>query len=322
MNLPGVEQVFSAIGSKVEHRRSKWLEGKCPFAIWRHESGKDNNPSFGIRWDTTQKSIVKCFSCGFGGDLSELHYQLAIEMRKDPSANIHLSNLLQLIADEFTEQEFDSDIPDFGSKQPNQEIKPYPESWLDSFKLIREFPEAVKYCAGRGITYHMQKKLDLRFDPVQRRVCFPFRDFKGRLMGVQGRAIDKDNKLRYYFYGYGQHKNMLVWLGEHHINLDKPVIICEGPTDYASIRRVYDNVCASFSAGVSTEKLKRLADAVEIITFYDFGKGGEQARAKIRKVLIGIPITDLIPPDAETDPGAMSLEIVSEYLEDHVNLLS
>jgi 5S rRNA maturation endonuclease (ribonuclease M5) len=138
-------------------------------------------------------------------------------------------------------------------------------------------------------------------------------------MGVQGRAIDKSEELRYSFYKYGSTYNMHAWLGEHTVNLDKPVVLVEGPFDYASVKRVYPNVLASFTCGIGYERVTRLKDASKIITLYDWGMGGNAARDAVKKYSKA-PIIDIIPESAEVDAGDMKLEELKALLQEHVNL--
>lgn len=230
---------------------------------------------------------------------------------------------MQLIANEFADLDFDmGSIPDWEESPIKKNEIVFPESWLASFKRLEMFPVALQYVKKRGLSMAMIKALDLRFDPVQKRVGFPFRNFKGQLMGIQGRSIEliPHNDLRYFQYGYQQHRNMHAWMGEDKLDLDRPVVVLEGPFDYASVFRVYPNVAASFTSGLSNEKVRRLSDACEIITFYDYGKGGDAARKKIREVLKGMPIIDIIPTEEQDDAGAMDEEDVAQYLQEHVTL--
>ena len=73
--------------------------------------------------------------------------------------------------------------------------------------------------------------LDLRYDPIERRVCFPIRDFTGALVGLHGRAIDKDTTLKYRMYTVYKQKNPMIWYGEHWVDFDKPVLLVESVFD-------------------------------------------------------------------------------------------
>ncbi len=288
-------------------------------AYWTHSDGRDTHPSFAIK-ESNGKSICKCLSCGFGGDLLDLVFRLRSLSKKDKNPRLKLDQVASIVSSEYDDIEFDPlSIPDYGDQKPEEDF-PFPEWWLESFQHATKFPEAVQYLARRGVTKAMAEKLDLRFDPLQRRIGFPFRNFKGELMGIQGRAIDQAQELRYYQYGYKGHRNAHCWMGEHLIDLDKPLVLVEGPFDYTSIFRIYQNVAASFTSGLSVAKLKRIADAVEIITLYDHGSGGDAARKKIKEVFRKMPVTHLIPTKEQDDAGNMSMDEVAALLQGHVKL--
>jgi len=323
MKLEQVKAFMGYIGSSPTGYRAGWVEGHCPYGPWKHGGGVDHHPSFAIKADDTKKSIYKCFSCGMGGDLMSMMVSLGEMAHQDPHHGMQLGKALQLAAQEMEGMEFDPNLPDYSEAPTLKKDDPYPEVWWDSFKPAGGFSVAMGYLVTRQFSLDLLEALDVRYDPVRNRICFPFRNPKGELMGVQGRLAKtklKSDELRYYFYPHpsGGVRNMHVWMGEDHLDLDKPVVLVEGPFDYASVYRVYQNVLASFSAGVSEAKLKRLSDATDIITFYDTGKGGDQARKKISKVLKGVPITDVIPENDLKDAGDMTVDEVRYHLKDHL----
>lgn len=325
MQRKKVETLFPLINSKVTGYRGKWVLGHCPFAPWRHESG-DAHPSFAIEANDSKKSIFKCFSCAQGGDLMHLQSLLTEALHKSKAPGYQMGKALELIAEEFSALEFDKNLPEYG-ETPVQEDYVFPDQWLASFPPVGAFPAAVAYLASRGVKKSLYEAIDLRYDHIQNRVCFPYRNSKGQLMGVQGRyAADKvpAHILRYYFYKHKGHLNTHAWLGEDAMDLDRPLVLVEGPFDYASTIRAYPNVVASFSAGLSQAKLQRIADAAEIVTFYDAGKGGDQARQIVGKFFakLKVPVSHVVPQNAGGDPGSMldSAE-VGAHLTNHVKLL-
>lgn len=316
MDQERIKALFTLLNTKVTGYRGQWVQGHCPFGPWRH-GGKDNHPSFGIKSGTDKKpkSIYKCMSCGMGGDLYDLVIDLSSYLKKSPHDGYRVDKALQLIADEKESLFTATGIPDYEETPENEEVV-FPENWLDTFQKIGKFPEAVEYCLGRGVSHSMMTELDLRYDPTQRRVCFPYRDRQGKLMGVQGRALDKHVELRYYQYGYHNKRNAHVWMGENTADLDRPLIMVEGPFDLTSVYRVYPNVVASFTSGLSKRKLDRLNDVEEIVTFYDYGKGGDAARDKIHSHYKKARIVDIVPTEQEDDAGNMPEEAIASCLSE------
>lgn len=326
MKKTSVQALFPLINSTVNGFRGRWVEGYCPYGPWRHDNGASNPNAFGIEAHENQKSLFKCFSCGMGGDLMHLQATLSEYLRKNKLPGYQMGKALELISAELDEMEFDKDLPDYSeAAKPTDHV--FPEKWLASFPAIELFPQALAYLASRGVKKPLYQALGLRYDPMQNRICFPYRNFKGELMGLQGRyAANKvpANTLRYYFYRHMGNLNMHAWMGEDQLDLDKPLVLVEGPFDYASTYRAYQNVAASFSAGLSFQKLSRLSDASSIVTFYDAGKGGDSARQRVHEYFgkKGTPVVDVIPENDGGDPGSMlDQHEVGYHLTNHVKLL-
>ncbi len=321
-----IKVMLSMLGSNVIGTRTGWVLATCPLR-WKHPSGP--SMAFAVSTDLKKKSHCKCFGCGYSGELTDLlmDIQYALKKHKDYEHFFKLHLASPLVASEFEDMELTmQDVPTFEAK-PRGVQTVFPTQWLASFKPILKFPDAVEYCASRNVLQATLVDLDVRYDPVQERVCFPFRNFNGEIMGLQGRYIGagkvKDDKhdighLRYFQYGYQGKRNMHVWMGENTVDLSKPVVLVEGPFDYARVYQHYPNVLASFTAGLAMTKIRRVAEATRIITFYDHGTGGDSARASIRKYLTGMPIVDLIPSAKEGDPGAMSPQRIDALLKEHV----
>lgn len=313
-----------ALNSRQSGSRGDWVLGRCPLGPWNHSNG-DAHPSFGILSSSSGLSICKCQSCGFGGDLMDLLLKIQELMRRSPASGYDLATAAGYVNFELSEIDSTSIvIADYGDVKPNGPADIlFPEEWLSSFKHYSMFPAAVDYLHSRGVSSQLANDLDVRFDPIQYRVVFPYRSFGGRLLGAQGRYIGKDpTALRYLQYGYKKKYNSHVWMGENAINLDLPVVLVEGPFDLASVRRVYPNVLASFTSGLSLAKLKRIEDAVEVFTFYDHGSGGNAARASISDFFYRLPVSHLVPTEFQGDPGAMSAPEVISTFGDCLPLLS
>ena len=169
-----------------------------------------------------------------------------------------------------------------------------------------EIAWAKKYLAERAVTPASAEQLDLRADTDQRRICFPVRDFKRRLVGLHGRAVDAHTEPRYRMYLQAGKNNPIVWLGEDWVDLNQPIVVVEGPFDLASVKRVYDNVVSPLFVNPSFAKMKRMTDALEWVTLYDRGAGGDAGRDKVSKLLgHDHVITHLHPPKGRKDPGEM-----------------
>lgn len=319
MKAKSIENLLKLLNSHKTGTRGSWVLGHCVLGPWNH-GGRDQDPSFGIKENSKGRSFCKCMSCGFGGDLMDLVMEVKRLQAKSYAPGYNLALAGPMVLNETDEIDLVLEvIPEYGDPIPEEE-EPFPQWWLDSFMSASKFPEAMAYLASRSVSPAMVAFLDVRYDPTKRRVGFPFRDSRGRIMGMQGRAIDKSEDLRYYQYGFKDQRNGTVWMGEDRIDLDRPIVLCEGPLDLTSILRCYDNVLASFTSGLSMGRLRRIRDASEIVTFYDFGKGGYAARTRISEFFKSIPVSHVIPTKEQDDSGNMSFEEVVSALEGKVPL--
>jgi len=297
--------------------RGAWVILPCPFAPFKHDSGKDSNPSFGIQCDDPT-GRYHCFSCNSSGDLMDLAIEVAtLYSGKPTTMNIKL--LMEVCAGAADEVMVSADsIPDYEeySKVPTIDWD-FPDWWLNNYPPVLESESACAYLTTREITPDVAVDLDMRWDEQQQRVCFPYRNQEGLLVGMNGRAILDSNTLRYYQYQYEGKTNLHLWYGEDTMSLDKPLLVTESVFDVASIKRVYPNVVAGFSCSFSKKKTLRLADAVEIVTLFDAGHGGDIARKNMRKYL-GNTVTAQYTP--KSDAGDMTVVELQELLGDVLKL--
>jgi hypothetical protein len=313
-----IAAVLAYLNAKVdnEKHRTGWVISTCPFARWTHEQGVDRNPSFGVSTNESSNigerrhraQVYHCFSCQKTGIFEDLPFNLRELYRADPKGErpAYGKALEIIVAEEEDDIDFDG-IPDFDEPMIDpDEVIAWPEFYLESFRSVFAFERAVDYLQTRQITERVAQVLDLRFDTSRDRVCFPIRDFDSRLVGLHGRTIS-DHPMPYYAYGYENRRNRLPWLGEQWFNLDKTVLLVESVFDLASVRRVYNNAACGLSSGLSDAKIKRIDGAVQYVTLYDHGTGGDRARERLDAVL-GKGIRHLIPTKAQGDPGNMTEE--------------
>lgn len=326
MKFEVVKKVLTAIGSKVPavQPRSGWTLATCPLAPWRHDNGTDKNPAFAVKKESGDP-FCNCFACNYHGTLSDLLLEAYSLNKKAKHVTANFGELMTLVDEAAFEDPLDLDGPGieeilFGKKDS---LHPFQEWWLETFPSVLASPVALAYLKDRNVTEAVIKSLDLRYDPNENRICFPVRDFTGMLVGLHGRAISLKTDPRYRMYLYAKKNNPIVWLGEHSVDRTRPVVVVEGPFDLAAVRQVYSNVVSPLFASPSEAKIMRMADALEIITLFDRGKGGDAGRSKFHSVLGSTHmLTHLVPPDDYKDPGEMSAGMIAEILGEYVQLSS
>jgi len=303
-------------------KRTGWVISECPLGPWRHTAGKSSPEVFGVKIESNDPQ-AHCFACGFHGTLGSLLQRMVGENKVSPKIEAKWGKALQLVSETESEFEIDFDTPGIEEVLAAPKgLHEFPDWWLESFPPVMDSPACHAYLwEQRGVWPVVAQALDLRYDPKEHRVCFPVRDFKGRLVGLHGRAINESVEPRYRMYLFAKKNNPLAWLGESWVDLDKPIVVVEGPFDLASVRRVYRNVVTPLFANPSLDKIARMSDALEWITFLDRGAGGDAGRAKIDKALgADHVIHHLHPPKGRKDPGEMTVEELVATLHDLVPL--
>lgn len=323
MDKNRIEKLLGTITQVTPNQnRAGWVQAKCPLAPWKHSGGVDKNPSFAVQISDDHDPLGNCFSCGFGGPMSKWISEVSTRNKFEPSGNAYnFPQAWQHLIEAEEEAPLIKDTMSYEEAmfQPAAELIEYPEWWVDTFSRAVDVPWARKYLAERGVTPLMALALDLRADHTEKRICFPIRDFEGVIRGFHGRATREGDTPRYRMYQFAGSNNPIVWHGEHWVDLNKPILVVEGPFDVASVMRVYRNVVSPLFANPSSEKILRMSDSPEWITLLDSGDGGDRGREKIAKTLPDHPITDLIPEDGE-DPGSMSEDELRHALGPHLDL--
>jgi hypothetical protein len=323
VNKAQILDFLGLLGAKpaADQNRAGWVIGQCPLGPWKHDNGKSNNQAFGVKLEPGD-GFCSCFSCGFHGVQSHLLLELQRLNKTAKLATLQLGEAFELVVAAENNVELDFGGPGIEetlfAPKTGDDHHVYPEDWLASFASAWSVAWSRSYLQWRGVSFLTATTLDLRVDTKLHRVCCPIRDFKGRLRGLHGRAVDDTAQPRYWMYKHAGKKNPLIWLGESWVDISKPIVVVEGYFDLASVLRVYGNVVSPLFVNPSQAKILRMADAMEWITVLDQGKGGLVGRVKINKVLPGHAVTHLQP--TAKDPGAMTVPELRLLLENHVEL--
>jgi 5S rRNA maturation endonuclease (ribonuclease M5) len=319
MNKEGVEKFVEALA--VENVTSipvkGWGQMSCPLARWRHQSGMDSNPSFGIHVKDGGTSNCHCFSCNFSGTLLDLLYTLKHHLKGD-TAGYDFKTAMMLV-----ENEFETNL---GGLKILREVKEadslveFPEAWLESFPKATQIDTAMRYLLARGVGLQTVARLGLRYDGIEKRICFPVRDYQSVLRGLHGRVVVPGVEPKYRMYQFSYQNNPIVWLGEHWVDFDKPVVIVESVFDLAKVIQVYPNVISPLTASLSKDKILRIQDAFEIVLMFDNDKAGAEGASMVKKYLPKKVFYDVKLGEFK-DPGEMSLEEIRTCLSVYLPFL-
>lgn len=285
-------------------------------APWRHASGKDSSPSFGIRLDQPE-AFGFCFSCGAAGSLPKLLMELThLCGHHDPGYDlVKARELLEHASNQIEIREWEETRFGFATTQA------IPDWWLETFQPATSHPRSLMYLQHRGISEGVAQVLNLRYDSCRDCVGFPSRDFDQCLVGMRGRMVDlpgdpPQEGPRFHDYKYqGKSNSGHIWLGEHLVDLGKPLILCEGTVDYCRIFGLYSNVVAAQTATVSLDKIKRLMGAWHVILFFDNDLAGRRGADKVKQALgKECVLSEVKYHKGIKDPGEMSVDMLGEVL--------
>jgi hypothetical protein len=317
MNSDRVHAFINSLGGKVTATTSTWVTCTCLFAKWKHNGGVDNNPSSGMTIKESEDSHYNCFTCGEQGGSYEVYKKIKHFASGKEYPNIKLRDALAIVSlDE--DEDMGITFPDYEVEvaKKNKPLTPFDEGWYKAYLTAYKHP----YTKERGISSKVAKEIDIRVDTIYHRLLFPVRTWDGVLAGVHGRSFIKGANPRYYAYAYKEFRNPTVWMGEHHTDLDEPLILVEGQFDYAKVLKHYPNVLAGLTTQMQKGKLKRILNASEIITIFDNGTGGDKGRELITVTFTMIPVTHVLVPSPYRDLGEMPNKKVHKLLSSFLEL--
>jgi len=308
-----------------DDRRNGWVTCACPLAPWRHPDGSGKS-AFGLKLGAG-RVFVKCFSCDYHGTPLDLLYELRDTNKASPSGKVYdfgkAMGILNANPADLVEKVDSLDELAFNAKPTFV----YPEDWLAEFEPAYSGDQVHPYLVSRQMPYEVARDLDIRYDNVASRVCFPIRDYNGQLRGLHGRSVWPHVELKYLMYTIAdperpgqKHCNPDVWLGEAWVDPEQPVVIAESVFDLARVYQVYRNVMCPLMASLNEAKMKRLLGISRLVTMFDADNAGKIARDKLRNRFPAIEMHNVVLPAGFKDPGSMAVEDVAALLDQYVIL--
>lgn len=255
----------------------EWVSLACMFAKEKHQNGTDKHFSMGIN---IKSLIYNCFTCGEKGNILKLFNH------DIPPSTV----LLQL-----PQKEKDDVI--------------YPEYFLKTLKRNYIHP----YLDKRKVRADVRILFDFRYDSVHHRIGVPIRNFDKRLVGFVGRSLISMPK--YFVYPWYGESNGHIWLGEHWVDLNEPIVLVEGLFDAARVYEVKSNVLASLGSQLTYRKLKRIHTAPYVSTLYDNDVAGDNARRKVSDYFGRKNIRHLRLPEDIKDPGDADVKTLQKLFQ-------
>lgn len=326
MNHKNAKKFLAALGIHKSEDRGGWIIAPCPLAPWRHSSGKDSRPSFGLKIQDN-RSFYNCFSCNDGGNLETLLAEILAHTHGDPPESMDLATAYALLDEEAQAGYITQKDWTMHRKLDPNYMEAWPEHFLDKFPSANKIPLAKDYLQSRNVLGADITKFDIRFDYSFKTVVFPIRDVAKRLVGMRGRyLVTEVGKPKFYDYSY-QKKNStsLVWYNENNSTPLKPVILVEGALDAIAVSKVYSNVVAALTAQMSIQKIGRLKRYPVVFCMFDNDNAGQIAYEKV-KLQLGkhVSVRRVSYPDnfKAKDPSELPVSVLSDVLIHHKLVLN
>jgi DNA primase len=218
--------------------RGPEIMASCPFS-YSHTGGKDEKPSFSIN---IEKGVYNCFSCGTRGTIEELVSRIK---------SISITGALALL-----------------------------ESWgFDrlAIEIAREEVNVVPEILPEGLLYYFDK-VDNDFAEIYQGevdgndcLIYPVRNREGKLVGALARSVEG----RWHKIMWNMIKKRYLY-GEDQVELEKPLIIVEGPGDAIALRKSsLKNVVALMGSNISKEQIEKLLSiSSEFVVWLDKDRAG------------------------------------------------
>ncbi len=280
----------------------------CPFH-------KENTPSF--HYGLENKTYF-CFSCSIRGDCFDyVKHKLSCNFREAIEFVLKFTGL----EPEFIKKGEKVSIPDFikdlkalsknGQKEANV-FSSVSEEDIRQMKLLRG-----DFFLDRGLTKETLDFFEVGFDPKEERVVVPIRDENSILVGITGRTIHKDFKVR-EIAKWKHYKNSSInkvfFNINNGINYSKDknhsIILCEGPSDVMYLHQNgYRNAVACLSNNIGNiQKGILLRNFINVYLFLDGDKGGDSGKSAIYDAISGYFTIYNVQAIRGKDPDEMTKE--------------
>ncbi len=297
-----VKSILDRYGFEKIHRTRSGYTALCKF----HDNKR--TPAFSI----SDTGLWHCFSCDAKGNLKKLIQALGGEL--DWQEELKILGL-QLNADKF------------GIDRTRRKIGPLPRD----FKEYSKDNMPPKYLLTR-LTWHSIRGFRLGSSNMGRmagRILIPI-FFKGKMVGVHGRAIDPALEPKYYNAGFDIHDYVFNYDG---CDRSKPVIVVEGAFNVMSMReKGLPNAVATFGTKFSAKQVQLIlslaGDSVVICFDRDSPRvvpgqttsvrPGQKAAVALAEAIYQFIPTYIMPLPIDKDPNDLPAETLKACYERRV----
>jgi len=287
MDKDEIYQLIEVIGSQSKPlTTTRSIVFSCPFAIWKHSTGGDSNPSFSIDIRPGEQSFCRCFTCHTHGPVEEAMAEYSV-LKGDAAIEEALPWIAKVNA------------PDLENRLRHAmgQIGKSVDTFAENYKVFSDsefsrFEGGVpKYALDRGLTLDTCRRWRMGYDKTLHapRLVFTVRDWRNRLVGMVGRSVVNGHSNKYKNY-WGFPRSELLYGEQFHDEGKGPLLLVEGMIDANLVDQWCTNVQVMGIFGnlvtrAQKEKILRFAGIGPIYTLYDEDLGGDEARDNTDRVV-------------------------------------
>lgn len=273
-----------------------WVRGTCPLG-WLHATGRDRNPSFGIKVSADSESYWYCFAHG-GGTLAGLIHTLTWHRKffHRKACDI-LATFENAAEDSFTSPEYNDRF--VAHRQSWPAITPVHPKYFDPM-----FPQVDTTVPSdelhflvheRKISVKVISMFDIRYWPGESLVVFPVRNPFGDLVAAVTRNI-YSKQFRFLTAEWTENPDLDFpslftsgnFFGENLVDSGKPVLLVESALEAGTVASYgFQNVIASCGS-MNRHQLERLRRYSQVYVGMDDDPPGRKAASKIIKAYKGV----------------------------------
>jgi len=247
---------------------------RCPFKS-NHRNG-DKNPSFGIN---VQKGMYYCHGCNEKGTFTKLAEKMKVGLTVDPPSLDDLDSAIDKLLGQST------------SATTGEQVKVYPEKWLDQFMSPSDDSHLAYWCDERGLSEATVFRFRLGYDPLTNAATIPLRNFHGKPLGVIRRSLERNAKPRYK-YPFGFKISEHLW-GSYLARGNEVVAITEGSVDALACWDAGIPAVAMLGSHISDHQvhLAHKLGCAEVVVMPDRDPAGQKAAQQVRRALRGLSVS-------------------------------
>lgn len=325
MNEDTLYDVCDAFGlrSGTPHGGSRGMNVSvsCPLALRNHWDPYDWNLSCSVSISDDAPSLAKCFSlnCGFKGSFYRM-LEMGCKSKGDPC---DLVAVLEKIApfEKFTIEASQKRTLNLHEAKIDamrrSTIRSEDPDLMPEGRFTRYANSVPEYVKRRGLTLETCKAWGLGHDKSRGCLVFPVRRRDGKLVGLTGRYYIPDPPLGNKYHNYaGLNKSRFLY-GEHMLEVEKPIIICEGQIDaLITWQHLGIPTVAPLGEGFSGTHVRTICGMLPpvVYLFLDNDQAGRLGAEKIEYQLRGRVRVEIMLPPPGMDPGELTQEEARQAL--------